>query len=581
MMMRLSIGTMAALATALALYLAWFITPLGDGPDETGHYSYVHSIAEGDLLPLMEQSYMVSGLWGDDHAALQPAERRNYIVQHPPLYYWIAAAPHALADALGASTQVLYRIPRAVSAISFGALLLVMFSTLRNAGVNPARALPITAGLAFLPMLMQLSTTTTNDVFLFLLCALATRSLVRFVMQKSLPDAYLCAFWLTLAGGTKMTGWVFIAPAVAILLYELRAPIKAWLIHAVGITSVALTLPIAWMLRNWVYFDTPFYREGYAELSRPALDAQTTSFLNMVADQPVMNWLFAHFHGLFGFSGYCQTPELRHLCSGAEMTQLFGFARNAFTVAVALVVLGYVVYLLRRTWQDARQSPVIPRAALLGVPLAIGLWAGVTLLTTSFIDFSSHYEISQLLLRLDRWGGELAMLVAALLAGGWAWTRWGPRHAVPPLLGLALAVLVGIAAGWLINRMFSGQTLGDLQILIMSLLPPVGLLAGALVLLQKDGQSRLALYGPLVLLFFGSVLLYQIYQGYILAGVPRGVQGRYLYPVLPLLLVALGLALERLRVHATVCLAVLVLLGLGFADAFIERVLPFYLEVRL
>jgi hypothetical protein len=29
MMMRLSIGTMAALATALALYLAWFITPLG------------------------------------------------------------------------------------------------------------------------------------------------------------------------------------------------------------------------------------------------------------------------------------------------------------------------------------------------------------------------------------------------------------------------------------------------------------------------------------------------------------------------------------------------------------------------
>ena len=591
-------GVVALLATALALYLGWFVTPLGDSPDEVGHYSYVYAIATGDLLPLLGESPIVGGLWGDDRSAVVALERHNYIVQHPPLYYWVAALPHAIADGLGADPAVLYRLPRVISALALGGLLLTVFSTLRMAGVAPARALPVTAGLAFLPMLVQLASGTTNDVFLFLLCALATRSMVRFVLHQQLSDGYLAALWLGLAGGTKMTAWVFIAPALAILIYEHRVSLVQRLRHGAGMTALALALPVAWMLRNVVHFGTPFYREGYEGLSEPVLQAEQVPFTRMLADEPVMNWLFAHFHGLFGFSGYCQTPALRHLCDGVEMTQLFGFARNSFTLAVAAVVLLYLAYLVHRLAVALTRPATVPgwtralplRAGWVVITLLPGLWAGGLLWASSMVDFGSGSELTRLSHRLDRWGGALLGLLGAGLGLAWLVRRYGrhpwravvgalARGGVP--LALLLAVLAGLALGGLIQRSLGGQTLGDLQLLVMSALLPVGLLAGGLALLQREPGQRLGLYGPLVLLFFGGILLFQIYQAYLMVGIPRGVQGRYLYPVIPLLLVSLGVALERLRVPAALCLAVLVVLGLGFADAFVERALPFYLEVRL
>lgn len=585
-----AVAAVVVLATALAVYMGWFVTPLGDIPDETGHYSYVYSVAQGDLLPLLGEAKMVVGLWGDDRHGLAPVERSNYIVQHPPLYYWAAALPHAVADRLGADPGVLYRLPRVVSALAFGGLLLAIFSSLKTAGVAPARALPMVAGLAFLPMLVQLASGTTNDVFLFFLCALATRSMVRFTMQQRLADAYMAAFWLGLAGATKMTAWVFIAPAVAILVYEYRRPLMERLCHGAGVAAVALVLPVAWMLRNWLHFGTPFYREGYDGLSDPLLQAEAVPFTRMLAEEPVMNWLFAHFHGLFGFSGYCQTEGLRHLCDGVEMTQLFGFARNAFTLVVAVVGVIYLVYLFQRITAQWRTSPedasrLSPTPWRWGVILATllpGLWIGWGSWSNSMVEFGSARDLGMLMQRIYRLGGTaLGLLLGAvvLVAALRGWTRRSGLDATPAWLLLAVVFALGLSG--LVHRGLSGQTLGDLQLLVISALPPVGLVAGGLILLQRDPQPRLGLYGPLVLLFFGGILLYQIYQSYLMTGIPRGVQGRYLYPVIPLLMISLGIAIERLRVPPAACLAILVVLGLSFADAFVEQVLPFYLEVRL
>jgi hypothetical protein len=55
---------LAALFTLQSLYLAFFLTPPGDVPDETGHYSYVREIADGKIFPLLGESYMAPDLWG-------------------------------------------------------------------------------------------------------------------------------------------------------------------------------------------------------------------------------------------------------------------------------------------------------------------------------------------------------------------------------------------------------------------------------------------------------------------------------------------------------------------------------------
>src|SRR5690606_19731802 len=153
--------------------------------------------------------------------------RDNYITQHPPLYYAMAAIPLKLTQLFTSDRWYQIRATRTVSAVSLGVLFLALFWTLVDAGISRERSLLLASTLGFIPMVSHLASGITNDIFLFMLCALATRHLVRFVKTQNLRDAYLCAGWLTLAGGTKLTAWVLIAGFVGIMLYELRRPLKS------------------------------------------------------------------------------------------------------------------------------------------------------------------------------------------------------------------------------------------------------------------------------------------------------------------------------------------------------------------
>jgi hypothetical protein len=120
-----------------------------------------------------------------------------------------------------------------------------------------------------------------------------------------------------------------------------------------------------------------------------------------------------------------------------------------------------------------------------------------------------------------------------------------------------------------------------MQLWTMALAPLIGVVSMGLVLLPQEARDRVALYGPVVFLFFGSVLLYQVYQGYLYNEWLRGVHGRYLYPVIPLLIVSAAIAFERLRVPTVVYLGIALVLALAFYDAFLGQVIPFYLSVRI
>lgn len=524
-----SIST-ALLVAILATYMALFVTPLGDTPDESGHYSYVHDIANGTVFPLFGEAKMTSGRWGYDVERWGEDTRGNYMAQHPPLYYAVAAIPYALADRLTEGNWWKSRAPRLVSALSLGLLVLVLFKNLTLIGLDAPRAAIGSVAITLVPNLLHLSSGTTNDVFLLLLCAIATLYFTQFILRHQISAAYWCAFWLTLAGITKMTAWVLIAPFVAIMVFELRGPFKHWLTHSVGISLLALAGPLWWMGRSFYHHGSPFYRSGSEVDPRAGLGSG--SFTELLGDWPVMEWLFGHFLGLIGFSGYCVTPELREFCTGIRMTQIYGFSREAFTWVLLGTLIIFALFLLVLVYQALRRKTRNEPA-----------WG---------VSVQSFIAVRLPLLPL-KWG-----LLGALLIGGTAYS-----------------VIIFTSSN------MPAQPNGLLQLLGMSAPPMLTALALGLLFFPQQATSRLALYAPVIFLFFGSMLLYQIYIGYLILGYPSATQGRYLFPILPLLVVAFGVAVQALKVPRWVLAVGFVLLLFGLANAYLDQIIPFYIESQV
>jgi hypothetical protein len=89
---------------------------------------------------------------------------------------------------------------------------------------------------------------------------------------------------------------------VTILLAELTGPMKSRVKHAVGISMLALSAPLAWMARNIVYFGNPFYVAG-SGVKRRAIDQLGHSFFEYLNSQPVLEHFTLNFYGLLGWCG--------------------------------------------------------------------------------------------------------------------------------------------------------------------------------------------------------------------------------------------------------------------------------------
>jgi hypothetical protein len=359
-----------------------------------------------------------------------------------------------------------------------------------------------------------------------MLCALATRHLVRFVKAQTLRDAYLCAVWLTLAGGTKMTAWVLIAGFVGIMVYELRRPLKSWLMHAAGLSLTALVLPIWWMARNFVHFGNPMKMNVVS--TPPKLPDYT--LLEYVQNQPYFDWMLVHFYGLIGFSGYCQTPELTHLCTGVRATRISSQPYDFLVMVLLVITVLFLAHTFRRYRQLASQTQTAPPAG-----------------------------------SLQQWGARLfsnpvlrTLLLSSLLVGG---------------VGLFVVseLYVYHEPGWV----------AELARTMMVAAALVGLLGLGVILLDADADERLMYYAMALFLGFGLLILLQGLKAYVLLAELRGVQGRYFYPFLPLMLVALAMLLQRFRVPTVVSLWVVIALAWGELHAYVTQVIPFFEYVKI
>lgn len=524
------------LLSLLFFLQAWlfgmFVTLPGDIPDESGHYAYVIDLTKGRPLPVLgrtdnDRGAISNNLWRD--WGIPDGDRFNYIVQHPPLYYAVAAVPYTIAKQFTSDKLVLAKATRIVSALSLGLLVLVCFHILTAVGLEARVALGVASWFGFIPTVTHLSSGITNDMFLALMCALASLHLVKFLSDQRLANAYWCALWLACAGATKMTAWVLVAGFVGILLFEMRRPGWKWLIHAGLLTALSFSSALWWMRRNIYHFGNPFY---FAGADAPPL-APDYTFLNYLQQQPFFDWLFKHFYGLAGFSGFCNSAEsvevLERFCKGVRVTVVEGISLSIFSwISIACAALLLAAVLMRLLFN--RSTPAAEP------------------------------------------GGSLQHGVRWLLTKAAA-PRWLP----------AMLVLVALSASvWVFMQAFKLDPRYSNQAQVMNGMLLASAIAGlGLVFLSPSQDSRLLAYGPIMLCLFTLLLFIKGHEAYVISQRAAGIQGRYLFPFIPLLVASFGIALRPLKAALPVVALITAALAWAHLNAYINALVPFFMMNRL
>jgi hypothetical protein len=291
---------MAAVAAAFlvkAVWLAFWVTPLWDVPDETGHYALVADLADGRGLPVPGRNVIPADALADWTRESSKGPYLNWVAQHPPLYHLLAAPVLSAARLITSNPRWLYRAPRLLSAISGAAALLLFFAAFREAGTDPLLSFTAAASVGFLPMYSHLASGTNHDVFLAFMSGLAALLFARFLRSGLFSDALKMAAALSLAGAVKLSA---VVPAAALwLLVSLRLPTRGVkrMAQAAAVGVVAVSLPLLWTLRHWWLFGNarvhPISKEPF----------RLPGLLRYVRAEPVVDHTFKNFFGLIGWTG--------------------------------------------------------------------------------------------------------------------------------------------------------------------------------------------------------------------------------------------------------------------------------------
>jgi len=290
---------MALLFLIKAVLLAFFVTPLWDVPDETGHYAIVADLADGRGLPLPGKSVLPPDIvadWGKGHT-LAPEETWNWVAQHPPLYHLLAVPFLGAVRVMTSDPHWRYRAPRLLSAISGAAALLFFFAVFWEASGDSIFAFAAASAIGFLPMYSHMSSGTNHDVFLALLCGAAALFWVRLAKSGDFSDGAKMGVALSLAGVTKLSALVVIAALLLLSWRLLTSRGGKRLAQWIAIAAISLSLPGLWTLRHWLLLGnarlhpisrTPFSLKG---------------FIAYLHDYPVVDHTFKNFVGLIGWTG--------------------------------------------------------------------------------------------------------------------------------------------------------------------------------------------------------------------------------------------------------------------------------------
>ena len=373
---------------------AWIVTPLWDIPDESGHYSYVLDVAEGEW-PRLGQARMdeqVQHSWINAQAKPQ----RNWIAQHPPLYYALAAPAVIAAKAAGLGFEQQVRAARLPAAL-FGALT-VLGLILFLAGATGRGELGLAGGifLAATPMFTQLSTGVSHDTLVACTAAWAAYWIVRWLESNRFVHVLYAGGLVAMCTMSKITGLAMAVPlffALAWRLWRTRVPadlpfgraVGQWLGRSAVLWLVMFTPVCLWIARNLMLFGQVF---PDASSLHPA-KVVPIGFIEFMTRFPVWEHVALNFIALVGWNGSGNGVLQWIQASGILARYFLGFIAAGSIAAVLTPVLSRFPAQARLA-AAAMMAPVVAIVYLRWPELHLVKWTCLLVAAAMVVTLTTH-----------------------------------------------------------------------------------------------------------------------------------------------------------------------------------------------
>lgn len=343
-----------------------FITPLWDIPDESGHVSYALDLSRGHYPVLGEariDRHVVDSWLGPDHS-----QGRNWIAQHPPLFYALDAPVLVIGRVMGVPFETQVRLARLVSSCigAFAILGFMGFLTLAT-----GRAMLGMAGAIFIgatPMFTQLSGGVTHDTLVACTAVWGAYWYVRWLKSRALSHVLLCALVVGLGCITKITMLALAVPLFFAIAYSIARDnglSNPWrTLSRMALVWLVMFVPVSiWIVHNLVHFHMLF--PDARILGVYAHRPNDMGFWHFMNRYPIWQIVLLNFIALIGWMG---TLPAKALTAQAD-----GLVAAFFTGTILCCSLAAIGHAFRWIRQRGLEWPWLVASAVAAITMCAAM----------------------------------------------------------------------------------------------------------------------------------------------------------------------------------------------------------------
>lgn len=362
---RFLLACIAVLFLIKACCFAMYVTHLWDIPDESGHFSYVADLADGNY-PILGKATMTPEVM----RSWKGWPSTNWIAQHPPLYYALDAPVLMAARAAGLSPEQQFHVARLPSAL-YGALAvfaagLIGFRVTRSS-VGAAAGALILAGT---PMFLHMSSGTSHSSLVAMLCMFSGYWLLAYLQDGRSTALHASGILAGLASITKITALAMSVPvflAVVYFMFLRRESTASWLRRSAVVWLAFFTLPVILIIANYSIYGHMF--PSGASIALGGAHHVRIGYLEYILNYPIFQSVIINYFGLIGWTGVGQGHVQLLQVRGPYLTYfMFGLMAGfmALIAERALTVFGR---------SAERRMEVLAIALVVAPTAAILFWA--------------------------------------------------------------------------------------------------------------------------------------------------------------------------------------------------------------
>lgn len=342
------------------IYYAKDLTPAttGQAPDEVGHVSYIQYIVGEKKLPVLNETVLEFETimmyckyqfdyyperdfmdYKNNTYNFKSSQTVNWIVQHPPVYYVLAAPVYAFSTLFTDSLIYSVIFTRFFSVFLGMLFLITLYAIGKSLKMKDSVIYSLLAFVTFWPQTQYYFATVSCDSMLILLCAVTLLMLIKYTQTDK--KRYFWLFVVSCAGVvlTKYTAALVLIPFICYFIWQSikKYGLKTTVINCLKAAALGIILIGPYFMRNYMLYHDPLavYVQPSAE------NSPITSFKIFIHDYHYFDELFSVLCLLIGW---------RNFIYPITLFKIF---------IMALVLTALCGYLPKRKWQYAAGTLVL------------------------------------------------------------------------------------------------------------------------------------------------------------------------------------------------------------------------------